>query len=202
MKRVVFIEGPTGVGKGYLINSLKVLLEDKFKVRVLRAADYVLEECPEENRKYTKYTTPEKDLAKIEAKHISMLYMLSDAIKASDEVILVDRSYLSFVVYNLMSHDTKWVMYLEDWFFLLANTIQEENYLVVSLVTEKDTTDPAVLEERILGRKDSKPVDKNWLVELVKRYDLVNEYGTKRNSNYLLTTSSEAESVFNLMTDI
>jgi len=187
--KIVFVDGPTGVGKDYFIDNLKEVLNYKSDkiVSVIRATDIVLNSRTiTENRKYTKYTTGELKSNSIFAGHINLLATINTKlnIKKECDLVIVNRSFLSFLIYNMYPiidfERTDGSLFLKDqlkdFISIYSNLFYTLFYktpsLFINLVVGNDSLSKCVdiIVERISSRKEKKDIDREWLETLVLNY--------------------------------
>lgn len=105
--KIIFVDGPTGIGKDYFIENLCKNLDIQktdLNYKVLRATDFVLKNAKSEDRKYTTYRTETEKIYSIFSGHLDMLCHINKFINSSEkdiDLIIVNRSFLSFLIYNI-----------------------------------------------------------------------------------------------------
>lgn len=178
--KVVFVDGPTAVGKGFFIENLVTHLTDKLNlsVEVIKAVDFVNKEATEINRNYQEYKTEETKINSIYEGHLVLLdhlvNILEDDVSHTD-VVVVDRSFVSMLAYNLWQKDR--IEFSEE---LLRNyklTFKELMSEYKTVYVQLDFHPPEDVEnsvntilKRITSRNDNKSVDKGWFKELISNY--------------------------------
>lgn len=178
--RVVFVDGPTGIGKDYLIERLEegLVNEKELSVKVLRATDFALRNNPEEDRKYDGYETDEEKHDSIFKGHILLLEyiatILEDDVDHTD-VVIVNRSFITFLNYNLwqQQYSDKRVAYLGMYKKAFASILANYRSLYLQVSFPAGTGINATVDKiikRIESRNDGKKVDKDWIVKLVLFY--------------------------------
>lgn len=189
--QILFVDGPTAVGKDYFIGNFKQAYVQRFahaKVTEVRAADIVLQgQAKSEDRKYTTYATPLELTKTIYKGHIDLLDYLrvqSDLLSSND-LIIVNRSFLSYYIYNfkallkqyppqalddaikelkhynLNSYSRQYTKVLHGLSTMFVDLKLPEMYL-------QEKVD--LVCSRIQNRSDGKPVDKDWLRYLLVSY--------------------------------
>lgn len=104
--QILFVDGPTAVGKDFFIDNFMQAYSKKYphaKLTKVRAADIVLQgKAKTQDRKYTTYDTPVELVKSIYQGHLDLLEYLrvqSDLLGCND-LIVVNRSFLSYYIYN------------------------------------------------------------------------------------------------------
>lgn len=177
---VVFVDGPTGIGKGYFIEKLvQGLRKDRgLSVKALRAADFVLKESQEDERKYITYNTVVNNHESIYQGHIFLLEYISDLLQDNTDhtdVVVVDRSFITFLNYNLHQaqyHDKR-EEYTINYARRLRGIFKSTPTLYIGLTLGKDVSSEQTLNTllcRIRSRGDNKPIDTEWLAKLIAMY--------------------------------
>lgn len=193
--KVIFVDGPTGVGKDYFIDNLAIELDKEkpnLTYEVLRATDFVLKDAKSEDRKYTHYQTEIEKIYSIFTGHINMLCYIYETLNSSKkevDLIIVNRSFLSFLIYNIypiirnynISSDNE-IHYIKEtmlnsYIDLFNNLFQNTESMFVNLTTEDYTliSKQNKIIDRIKSRNDGKPLDEKWLELLIKEYHYPNE---------------------------
>lgn len=168
---VYFIDGPNGCGKDFFIDNLvrklhglKLILE----IRVLRATDFfVSKETISEFRKYTTYNTENSKSLSIYAGHVKLLETIAEHSREGVDVVLVNRSFLSMLSYNLYqpTQFRNRLFYLEQYTNILARYSEYYDIHFVNLCVDiKD------LERRVAERNDGKVFDQVWTRQLIDNY--------------------------------
>lgn len=202
--RIMFVDGPTGIGKDFFIDKLYRLLtlEKNLRVEVLRATDYTLIEAPEEDRKYGGYNTPESVCHQIFNKHLDFLHTLKEYLSSPDlvDTLLINRSVMSFFNYNLHNKSPELTKYyLELYRQEFKDILGAYKSLYVQLVTpESDRTDTEILLYRIESRNDGKPVDKRWINKLVSMYEVNKSCMERVMDRTYLTSSDKYENLLSI----
>jgi len=180
--KVIFIDGPTGVGKGYLINDIKEKYTAKYPnntTRVIEAKKIVFnEKTITEDRKYTHYLTEEELLDEIFKGHLRLLqYLKSELLNNSSNLILVDRSYFSFLCYNiaplLKRHNRFFIKeklenYNTNFIGTFNSLFTNIPILFINVGIQSDFLN--TVKQRLIDRKDSKDINLNWLHEVNSYY--------------------------------
>lgn len=200
--KVIFVDGPSGIGKGYFIEtytSIYKLINPSAKIKTCVLADMVLtDELITEKRKYTTYATQKKHLDKIHTNHITALEGIRDmVVRDNYDLVIIDRSYLSFLIYNVIPtqpqlediYSTKYMLALEKIF---------KDINIKLYILEHDGDDyEEVITTRLKTRGDGKSIDLSWV-----RY-LKSEYYKDRNllldSKLNVTRCESGDSVKELM---
>lgn len=190
--QIVFVDGPTGVGKDYFIDNFVTAhakVYPEARVKVIRAVDIVLAHGAQgEDRKYTAYETPLEVVQSVYQGHLELLDLVRahcDAPRNKHDVIVVNRSFLSYWVYN-------WQTLSET----LGNNMHEKTrqalaacdlnsyarefktrirglpvlFVTLSLPYIGHQEKLRVLIKRIQDRKDSRPMNENWISRLIDAY--------------------------------
>ena len=201
--QIVFVDGPTGVGKDYFIDKLYDELVNKYElsVEVVRAADFtvVSKETASEDRKYEFYSTKDKQVHIIFEGHKELLSYLDNVLIEGDrdvDVILVNRSFISFLVYNM--HQEERVDLREEFIHQyrrkFLDRLSRYDTLFIGLFLEDGGKTPVEgLLARIGSRNDGKPIDEYWIETLVKNYtrswcvinDIVGDYEMATSNDYV-----------------
>jgi hypothetical protein len=195
--KIIFVEGHTAVGKGYFIDNFTKSLDEKYPnltYDVLRAADFALgTHSKSEDRKYTKYMTEDEKKPFIFLGHLELLTYLHESLlstKKDCDLIIVDRSFLSFLAYNLYpgiksasssEEGTKLIQqkntYINLYNRMFLSLFNHTPTLMVKLVTgiHSESTDSVldsvnIVKNRIAERSDNKPINEDWLISLVHTY--------------------------------
>lgn len=187
---VVFIDGPTGVGKDFFINNLATLHRKespKSKIKVVRATDVVLDSVTEtENRKYTAYDTSVDKQQMMFDGHISLLQHIKDTLSdpIPPDLLLVNRSFLSFINYN--AHDS--IIRAK----YTANYCKEHAAIlgdVCTILVKLEVPYQEVLLSRVRSRNDGKPINENWIETIHDRYKDIPDELTHQFDFYVTTDS-------------
>ena len=185
---VVFVDGPTGVGKDYFINQLSGLYSQTYPeqgIKIIRAADIILskDQTASEERKYTTYQTDKDKSAAIFEGHIELLQIISDSLQTpyTPGLTVINRGFLSFLQYNVYSQP--WSMreqYIERYSKHLPDILRKSRN--VSVVIRPDIRAMPMTDivsgieciiERLRSRGDDKPIDEEWLKDLYQRYERI-----------------------------
>ena len=178
--RIVFVDGPTGIGKDYFIDDLEDILREQqgLSVRVLRAVDFVLKEAPSEDRKYEQYETEEEKIESIFHGHIRLVEHAVDLLKDDvdhTDVVIINRSLITFLIYNLWQAEHEgirgsFISVFKERFLELTEGI-ETMYLQLSLGPKVGIAETVqILLKRIQDRNDGKEIDGSWILKLVLFY--------------------------------
>lgn len=185
--QIVFVDGPTGVGKDYFIDRFICLGQSTLAgvtMESIRATDIVLQKAPQENRKYTAYDTPAQSAADIYRGHIELLRVLKERSRPG-HVLVVNRSYLSYWIYNWQTlqefNRSANISSIEE---ILTRTCAQQYALdyreaigdIPSLFVRLETaahdhlTSAKTLIQRAKKRADGKPIDEQWFTHLIEEY--------------------------------
>lgn len=206
--KVVFVDGPTAIGKGYFIENFMSQYREKFpnkRVELLIATDFTLKGVAvTELRKYTTYKTEHDKITTIFQGHIGLIQHLKDTLYSekqdAPDLILIDRSFLTFLCHNVyMEKDVS--NYINTFNIYVKETFKDKDF--ESLFITLDIPIPGVtrcvniLLERIASRNDKKVVDIDWLYTLVSNY---RKYRSEMNNIFSyaeVCSSGEYDIVFN-----
>lgn len=209
---VVFVDGPTGVGKDYFISELTNLYTQAYPqegVRIIRAADIILnkEQTRTEERKYTTYQTTSDKAKAIFEGHIELLKVISSNLKYPQPpgLIMVNRGFLSYLHYNV--YQQPWAIreqYIQTYASYTKSLLK--NLQTVSVVIKPPQAHQPLLPSdiqfiinRLLSRADSKPIDEVWLKDLYERYEKVPvAYSAIFDKNFTLHSGQAKEFVDSL----
>lgn len=192
--KIIFVEGPTGVGKGYFINQLSLKLKEhnpKLRINLLEAKTWALGQgAVTEDRKYTIYNTDTDKIKGIVDGHIGLIYYIKSILSSGiSDLVIVDRSFLSFIAYNLYEDKDKELRekYISHFKETYNQFIPPEySSLSVQLISGKPTLKTiSLLENRIKERGEDKAIDLKWLRTLLHNYSVY------RVENILPTTYHE-----------
>lgn len=185
---VVFVDGPTGVGKDYFINQLSGLYSQTYPeqgIKIIRSSNHILgkEHTKSEERKYTTYQTDKDKSAAIFEGHIELLQIISDSLRTpyTPGLTIINRGFLSFLQYNVYSQP--WSIreqYIERYSKHLPDILRTSRN--ISVVIRPDTQVMPMTDivsgieyiiERLRSRSDGKPIDEEWLKDLYRRYEKI-----------------------------
>lgn len=217
--KLIFIDGPTGIGKDYFIDKLSSLLEHNNPSKVIstiRATDIVLNSYTEtENRKYSYYTTDETKRNSIFMGHINLLCELNKQLflTKEDDVILVNRSFLSFLIYNVYSainsvsgnnYTDRFLSaqlndYIETYSNLYHALFNNKLTLFINLGSQQTTLDDYIdlILSRIKSREDNKTIDVNWIKVLIEAFETPDSRFIENFSFYENIDSNGYSYIFN-----
>jgi thymidylate kinase len=133
VSKIVFVDGPNGVGKDYFIANLAKLLAENNKTYIIKGIkDYMPKDNPIINiRQFSKefFKTSFYNTDVLDA-HIKCV---DDVIKTAEQeeydYILVNRSIVSYIIYNLVM--PRMVMNMHGNIYEEINKISEEQYVKV-----------------------------------------------------------------------
>lgn len=201
--KIIFVDGPTGSGKGYFIENLIRLLNKKLpdiRITKLDAKVWALgDHSTSEDRKYVSYQTPKNNISNIFNGHLNYIKHITALIEKNEtDLIISDRSFLSFVAYNIYNACyEEQNMYIETFkheYMMLGLT--DVPSLMVQIISGLPTTkNVELLSERLKSRNDGKIVDKNWLRTLIYNYAANSVEKIIPTTHYEKLTSSNADEV-------
>lgn len=195
MQHVFWLDGPNGIGKDYLMDLMIKRCEANgvnYKKFVL-ADEVLIGSSVSETRKYTEYHTPEDKAKVIFERHLTFLDRIKKEIDRKTNLILVNRSFLSFIVYNLSEVDTRLSrMMLKEYTSKLKEITKDVPNKIYRLTATAD--DPFLttnlLYTRIEERNEGIPIDRRWIYEMCNRYI---EAGEKMKEFYPIGTIENKE---------
>ena len=182
---VIFVDGPTASGKDTLIEELAqrhLDSDDTRRLVRLSAVDYALRDDPNHQRQYGDHGTDEAAARRIYTGHLRLLEHLREVCVQEPTLALVNRSYMSFLAYNLLPLMNKGV---DGKHLTLQEELGVESYArfftqlsesasVLFVVTTPSVllleNKAQVLIDRMLRRNDHKPIDQQWVMQMVKNY--------------------------------
>lgn len=173
---VYFIDGPNGAGKDYfienLIKSLQAGAKHPPKVEVLRATDFFDNEAnATERRKYVRYDTEKSKTLSIMIGHMKLLERIAELSRQrlldSVCVVLVNRSFLSTLAYNLYKPNqlADRRFYIDLFMNVFARYSEYVDMQFINLVVNTQT-----LMERQKERAEGKFIDHQWTDQLINNY--------------------------------
>lgn len=190
--KIVFVDGPSGVGKGYFIENFTKLYKEKCPKAVIhsvRLADLVLTgDAKTEERKSTAYSTPIDKVETIFQGHLESLHKLAAICKGFNsavDIVIVDRSFLSFYIYNwkvLVASLTDGgsaitVNRLNECSVVKYQTAYKETlkdfsalYVGLNVTEPDDDRNVKILADRLSSRNNGNAIQKDWLLYLVRSY--------------------------------
>lgn len=171
---VYFVDGPNGAGKDYFIERLLVMLRGTgigagAKIELLRATDFFdNKDTASERRKYVRYDTEESKTTSIMIGHLKLLERIAELTRAQTDLIIVNRSFLSTLAYNLykQSQLADRRFYLDIFVDFLARYLRQN--LEVTFINM--IVNPDDLKIRQLMREEGKPIDEAWNAQLIDNY--------------------------------
>lgn len=172
---VYFVDGPNACGKDYFIeNLISGLIDnpdgDKLSIEVLRATDFFdNKDTATERRKYVRYDTEESKTTSIMIGHLKLLERIAELTRAQKDVVIVNRSFLSTLSYNLYKQSQLFDrrLYLDIFIDFMARYMRQtlEVTFVNLLVTDE------MLLKRQKERGEEKPIDPVWNNTLINNYN-------------------------------
>lgn len=168
--QVIFVDGPNGVGKDFFIDGMeKTLLNNALELSIskIRITDHFPKQVESELRKYTVYDTEKEQLLHIFAAHVKILDMILRDAKSHD-VILVNRSFLSMLAYNLYKKEyvIERAFYVDMYNALLFKYTE---FLDISFIyLQAPILD---IQKRQIERNEGKKMDAEWAVALTANYN-------------------------------
>lgn len=190
--QIVFVDSPQAYGKDYFIENFKIqlgLARPNINVRSLRATDIAVgEKNISEWRKYTQYQTEEQKKHSIFLGHMRLLATLNKILKekySETDVVIVNRSFLTFLVYNIQPAfkqiDERSLQYgqlmdqatefLDTYVAVFSGLFFETPTLMVRLgLPGTDDEIMTTVKQRVGKRQDDKPVDEDWIKYLIAAY--------------------------------
>lgn len=177
--RVIFVDGPTAVGKGYFLTKLEEkLTSNKLTFKTIRAADVAVSKAPSEDRKYTNYDTDLDKIKLIAEGHTELLKVIASLLDEEKQdkvdVVLVDRSFASFIAYNLQGEFKSKLRsdYIKKYRKLLKSILGSYKtlYVQLSFNTGSVETDCIKAISRVKERADGKEVEEDWLTRIIQTY--------------------------------
>ena len=202
--KIIFVEGPTGVGKGYFINNLVLQFREKrpnLKISLLEAKTWALDQNNQsEDRKYTVYNTASDKVENIFNGHIRLLAYIKNLLGSKVvDLVIVDRSFLSFITYNIYKAEDQVLRerYIKDfkeaYHYLGVNKYPS---LTIQLISGKPTLKTvSLLEHRIKERGDKKEIDLKWLRVLLYNYNLFRAKDILPTTYHETLTSNDADEI-------
>lgn len=207
--KVVFVDGPTGVGKGYFIQNFIETYKKNFpekKVKIIIATDYALRgSATSELRKYTEYNTEKEKIDGIFSGHMELISDVQKFLNSNEEetpdLILVDRSFLTFLSYNVYKDEQEelrkeLITKFETHVKATLSTV-DPLFVYLDVPFEDERRAVNILLTRIANRRDNKPVDINWIYTLIGNYRKFNAEVGEVFDYFEPTDSGEFENVFN-----
>lgn len=194
--KIVFIDSPNAVGKDYFIENFLKEYHGRHglnkNVVVLNAKDF-LPTFVKDTRHYSNQLTSCHENVRLFLGHIKLLNYLRETITETDtDLIIVNRSFITFLVYNLSieyelrkreatEEDNDLLNekqeYITAYQRLFRNLFQSIPTLYVHLSFNEDTvegiTDRVI--ERMKNRNDGKDIDRKWVTYLVESYNKVDQ---------------------------
>lgn len=194
--KIVFIDSPNAIGKDYFIENFLKEYRGRYglnkNVVVVNAKDF-LPAFVKDTRHYSNQLTSRHQNVRLFLGHIKLLNYLRETITETDaDLIIVNRSFVTFLVYNLsidyelrnreateedndLLNDKQ--EYIAVYRRLFRNLFQSIPTLYVHLSFNEDTvegiTDRVI--ERMKNRNDGKCIVREWVTYLVESYDKVDQ---------------------------
>jgi hypothetical protein len=130
MSKIVFVDGPNGIGKDYFINNLAKLLTENNKTYIIKSIkDYTPRDNPIISiRQFSRefFNASFFNTSVLDA-HIDCVDSVTGLAEQEEyDYILVNRSIVSYVIYNLFM--PKVVMHMHGSFFEDIDKVTEEQY--------------------------------------------------------------------------
>lgn len=226
MSKIVFVDGPNGIGKDYFIANLAKLLAENNKTYIIKSVkDYMSKDNPIINirqfsKEFFKASLYNTDVLDAHIKCIDNVISLAE--QEEYDYILVNRSIVSYIIYNLVMPSM--VMNMHRNIYEEVNKISEEQYekvdfgliriidrlLKVKFQTYLFLLYDTLTENQIIKRmEDTRGIkfsdyEQLILIQILDKYAEV--YNTRINQFYYFSKkdiikSSEHESAYKLMTD-
>lgn len=198
--KLIWVDGPTAVGKGHFIQSLVDSLRH-LNISLLNASTFVTKETPQELRKYSPYSTSTDDTEYIFIRHTELLRELQQDLKNPRlDLIILDRSFMSYLIYNLHDKSPNYQesaieLYSKDYTYYL----NQHNSIYIQLQTESNqlVTAANTLIDRIKSRQDNKPINEDWIYKLLFLYHTKGHLATHIYPNVEYLTSSDHLQIVN-----
>lgn len=198
---VLFVDGPTGVGKDYFIDSLLTTHDVMFpnqRKTVLRAVDFALPpKAQSEARKYTQYQTDVEKLELIYQGHLQLLHHIREmaTVTADPSLVVINRSFLSFIHYNLHSVDERLqTQYIDNYCREFTSIMAGLKTVMLTLQLPIGSSVREVID-RVLSRQDNKPLDPVWIRTIYERYSHTPEQFNRIFTSRLQANSGQHHSV-------
>lgn len=191
--KVVWVDGCTSSGKDYFIDKFINLYSHRYpdaRVKSIRAIDVVLsDKAQSENRKYTTYDTPLELVQSVYQGHLHLLEMIRricDEMKNPKDVVIVNRSFLSYHIYNWQTlsdslsikgnYETLKALSMCDevsYALEFKKRLGDIPTLFVNLSgnTVNHEEKLKLLVDRIKARLDGKPINEEWISKLITAYN-------------------------------
>ena len=195
---VYFVDGPNGAGKDYFINELVQSVKAEMihpSVEVLRATDFFdNKDTASERRKYVQYDTEQSKTLSIVVGHFKLLERIAELAREQVDVIIVNRSFLSTLSYNLykQSQLSDRRLYLD----LFMNLYSKYSYYVdmtfVNMVVSSNE-----LKIRQEERREGKPIDMNWNIKMIDNYARASADLSSQGARVEHLKSGQAQSLAN-----
>lgn len=196
---VYFVDGPNGAGKDYFIERLLVMLRGTgigagAKIELLRATDFFdNKDTASERRKYVRYDTEESKTTSIMIGHLKLLERIAELTRAQTDLVIVNRSFLSTLAYNLykQSQLADRRFYLDIFVDFLARYLRQNLEITfINMIVNPDD-----LKIRQLMREEGKPIDEAWNAQLIDNYHKASIELQNKGAEVLYKRSEDYESV-------
>lgn len=196
---VYFVDGPNGAGKDYFIERLLVMLRGTgigagAKIELLRATDFFdNKDTASERRKYVRYDTEESKTTSIMIGHLKLLERVAELTRAQTDLVIVNRSFLSTLAYNLykQSQLADRRFYLDIFVDFLARYLRQNLEITfINMIVNPDD-----LKIRQLMREEGKPIDEAWNAQLIDNYHKASIELQNKGAEVLYKRSEDYESV-------
>ena len=168
---VYFVDGPNGAGKDYFINELVQSVKAEMihpSVEVLRATDFFdNKDTASERRKYVQYDTEQSKTLSIVVGHFKLLERIAELAREQIDVVIVNRSFLSTLAYNLYKQSQLFDrrLYLDLFMSLYSKYSYYVDMTFVNMLVSADE-----LKIRQEERREGKPIDMSWNVKMIDNY--------------------------------
>lgn len=207
-KRIFFIEGPNGCGKDYFIMYFSTLHGCYFPykpVEIVNIKEYLEKKFVKKNKSYDYSISEKKVYLENFKKHYFALDALANQLKKV-ETLIVNRSYISFVIYNMLMPLTlesldesmkSFLMRYKRYFNNLyikkfQRVFSDYEVILVNLSASSLTLD--TLEKRLKARQVQ--YNKAYMSNLLMFYRMLDDNLYKLFNEVYCVDSSEYTSVF------
>lgn len=196
---VYFVDGPNGAGKDFFIERLLSTLRGTgagggLKIEILRATDFFdNKETASERRKYVRYDTEQSKTLSIMVGHMKLLERVAELTRAQTDLIIVNRSFMSTLSYNLYkpSQLLDRRFYLDMFMNVFCRyLLQNMEMTFINMIVDKDD-----LKIRQKQRNEGKEIDESWNAQLIDNYTRAAMDLQKEGAVVLYRNSGESQSV-------